>query len=119
MQRAWQVARHAVLVACICSLAACAARRQEGVTVSREGVRFQMRQPAATSVAVAGDFNSWSPTSDPMTLSGDIWMRRIPLPPGHYVFMYVVDGMTWVTPANVAETVPDGFGGLNGRVVVP
>lgn len=112
------MSRSAWVIVAALSWAACATELREGVQLSREGVRFQLRQPAAASVAVAGDFNGWSPTFHPMTRSGEFWTCVIALPPGDYVFMYVVDGM-WVTPPNAAELVPDGFGGWNGRFLVP
>jgi 1,4-alpha-glucan branching enzyme len=96
----------------------CAATLEEGVQLSPEGVRFRIRQPEAKSVAVAGDFNGWSPAAHPMVRVGEFWTCLIPLPPGEHAFMYVVDG-SWVTPPNAAEVVPDGFGGFNGKVVVP
>jgi 1,4-alpha-glucan branching enzyme len=106
-------------VAAVISLSAgCAAERWEGARVAAGGVRFQMRQPDARSVAVAGDFNGWSQTSHPMTRNGDLWTCVIALPPGEHAFMYVVDG-TWVPPADTVTRVPDGFGGLNGKIVVP
>jgi len=108
-----------LLIAATLSGAACAAGLQEGVRLSPEGVRFQVRQPAATAVAVAGDFNGWSPSSHPMTRSGELWACLVALPPGEHLFMYVVDGVSWITPPNAAEVVPDGFGGWNGKVVVP
>jgi hypothetical protein len=48
-----------------------------------------------------------------------MWTSVIALPPGEYLFMYIVDGTSWMTPPNAAEVVPDGFGGRNGKVVVP
>ena len=80
---------------------------------------FQLRRPAASSIAVVGDFNGWSGTMHPMTRSGDVWRSVVALPPGDYVFVYLVDGTEWVTPPNATALVPDGFGGLNGKVTVP
>jgi 1,4-alpha-glucan branching enzyme len=105
------------VVILVCS--GCAAERWEGARVATGGVRFQMRQPDARSVAVAGDFNGWSQTSHQMTRNGDLWTCVIALPPGEHAFMYVVDGMSWVPPADTVTLAPDGFGGLNGKIVVP
>jgi 1,4-alpha-glucan branching enzyme len=99
-------------------LASCAARR-EGVHVSRSLVELRVRRPSARSMAIAGDFNGWSLSSHPMTRDGDYWTARLVLPPGEYLFMYVADGRAWITPAPPVEQMPDGFGGANGRVVVP
>ena len=99
-------------------LAAGCAARSAGIRVRPDGVAFRLRRPAAASVSIAGDFNGWSADAHPMTREGDVWTRSIALPPGEHVFMYVIDGREWVTPPD-AEHVPDGFGGTNGRVLVP
>jgi 1,4-alpha-glucan branching enzyme len=99
--------------------AGCAAALREGVHVRGDAVLFRLRRPEASSVAIAGDFNGWSATSHLMAREGDAWTRRIALPSGEHLFMYVVDGREWLTPPAAAERVPDGFGGWNARVVVP
>jgi len=71
-------------------------------------VRFRM--PAAQSVAIAGNWNAWTP--EPLhALGEDIWEAALRLPPGTYYFNLVVDGKEWVVPGGVA-TIPDGMGGL-------
>jgi 1,4-alpha-glucan branching enzyme len=97
---------------------ACGAGLRDDVRVLPEGVRFRLLRASAAAVTVAGDFNGWSDAAHPMTRSGDLWTSVIRLPAGEHLFVYVVDG-TWVTPPNAPEVVPDGFGGWNGRIVVP
>ncbi|HMG19252.1 MAG TPA: glycogen-binding domain-containing protein [Gemmatimonadales bacterium] len=71
-------------------------------------VRFRM--PAAKSVAIAGNWNAWTPA--PLRgLGDDIWEAALQLAPGLYYFNLVVDGNEWVVPGGVAA-VPDGMGGL-------
>ncbi len=71
-------------------------------------VRFRM--PAAHGVAIAGNWNAWTPA--PLQgLGDDIWEAALRLPPGTYYFNLVVDGREWVVPGGVA-TIPDGMGGL-------
>jgi len=71
-------------------------------------VRFRM--PAAQSVAIAGNWNAWTP--EPLHALGEaIWEAALRLPPGTYYFNLVVDGKEWVVPGGVA-TIPDGMGGL-------
>ena len=71
-------------------------------------VRFRM--PAAQSVAIAGNWNGWTP--DTMrALGDDIWEAALRLAPGTYYFNLVVDGQEWVVPGGVA-TISDGMGGL-------
>ena len=105
------------LLAAALLVSSCATVREE-VRVAGDGVHFRLRRPGAAKVSVAGDFNSWSVDTHPLTRSGDVWTAVVRLPPGEYSFMYVVDG-TWITPPGAAEVVPDGFGGSNGRLVVP
>ena len=71
-------------------------------------VRFRM--PGARSVAIAGNWNAWTPA--PLRgLGDDIWEATLQLAPGVYHFNLVVDGTEWVVPGGVA-TIPDGMGGL-------
>lgn len=77
-------------------------------------VRFQM--PGADSVAIAGDWNGWTP----VRLAGmgnDVWLGTLTLRPGTYHFNLLVDGKDWVVPSGVA-TVPDGLGGIVGVLIV-
>ena len=78
-------------------------------------VRFRM--PGAKSVALAGDWNRWSPV--PLHgLGDDVWEGAITLAVGTYRFNLLVDGHDWVVPAGVA-TLSDGLGGLVALLVVP
>ena|SRR5438270_2568246 len=71
-------------------------------------VRFRM--PAARSVAIAGNWNAWTPSAL-HALGDDIWEAALLLAPGTYYFNLVVDGREWVVPGGVA-TISDGMGGL-------
>ena len=77
-------------------------------------VRLIIMQPDAKAVAVAGDFNGWNPTRTPLErLSGDAWAVTIPLRPGRYEYMFVVDGERWVADPFATERRDDGFGSEN------
>ncbi len=77
-------------------------------------VRFHMS--GARSVAIAGDWNAWSPA--PLRpLTGDVWEGVLALRPGVYHFNLLVDGSEWVVPSGVA-TVADGLGGMVGVLAV-
>lgn len=71
-------------------------------------VRFRM--PGARSLAIAGNWNAWTPAAL-RDVGDDIWETTLQLTPGVYYFNLVVDGKDWVVPGGVA-TVPDGMGGL-------
>jgi len=78
-------------------------------------VRFRM--PGAKSVAIAGDWNHWTPA--PLRAVGDdLWEGRITLASGTYRFNLLVDANDWVVPAGVA-TLSDGLGSLVALLVVP
>ncbi len=89
--------------------------------VLKGGVMFRYRNGDAKKVYVVGDFNDWSPTSDPMTDdNGDgQWTLFYPLAPGRYAYKFVVDGKNWVADPVNPESEPDGFDGRNSVVVVP
>ncbi|HEX5132819.1 MAG TPA: isoamylase early set domain-containing protein [Candidatus Krumholzibacteria bacterium] len=85
------------------------------------GVLFRYRNASAKKVYLVGDFNDWSPTSDPMTdENGDgDWTLFYPLGPGRYAYKFVVDGKSWVFDPTNPESEPDGFDGRNSVITVP
>jgi 1,4-alpha-glucan branching enzyme len=103
------------------ALGACATPVSQMPRAEADGVRFTVVLPSARSVAVAGDFNGWSPTAHPLQPAGrdGVWSGVIAIPEGEYRFMYVIDGKRWLTPPAADDFVRDGFGNLNGVVVVP
>jgi hypothetical protein len=88
--------------------------------VTRDGVRFVLVHSSAHSVTLTGSFNQWSTSSHALTRdqSSGVWSVVVPLPPGEYLFMYVVDGIQWISPEVAEDFVDDGFGVKNGVVVV-
>jgi hypothetical protein len=80
-------------------------------------VQFSLRisDSKAHTVAIAGDFNDWSPQAnfleDP---EGDgIWNGILKLEPGRYEYMFVLDGEKWLPDPNALRYVKDGFGNKN------
>ena len=60
-------------------------------------VEFALELPEATSVALVGDFNDWTPGATPLSRSGSgRWTTVLPLAPGRYQFTFIVDGKRWV-----------------------
>lgn len=77
-------------------------------------VRLVVLQPGAKSVQVAGDFNEWNPARSPLEqISGGAWTVTLPLKPGRYEYMFVVDGQQWVADPFAPEYNDDGFGARN------
>lgn len=77
-------------------------------------VRLVLLQPGARSVSVAGDFNGWNPAHTPLERSdGGMWTATIPLKPGRYQYMFVIDGKQWIADPLATEAETDGFGAQN------
>lgn len=77
-------------------------------------VRLVLVQPDARSVSVAGDFNGWNPAQTKLERAdGGVWTVTIPLKPGRYEYMFVVNGKQWIADPLAAEDAGDGFGSHN------
>ncbi len=83
-------------------------------------VQFVLEAPSARSVAVAGDFNAWTPQLVLSDVDGDgIWSGRLALKPGVHQYMFVIDGSQWETDPKADRYVDDGFGNRNAVLVIP
>ncbi|HEX9563373.1 MAG TPA: isoamylase early set domain-containing protein [Gemmatimonadaceae bacterium] len=82
-------------------------------------VRFRFDASGAGRVALAGDFNAWSPTSLPLTRAPDgrTWVIDVPLSPGRYAYAFVVDGVLRQDPGAPRAT-DDDFGAPSSVVLV-
>jgi 1,4-alpha-glucan branching enzyme len=88
--------------------------------VTPQGVRFTFGGTAAKTVHLAGDFNGWSVTTDPLTRGADgAWSIVKALPAGTHAYKFVVDGTTWKPDDANPASADDGFGGKNSIVTVP
>jgi 1,4-alpha-glucan branching enzyme len=85
-----------------------------GPTVSgKTPTTFSYTDAAAKSVSIAGEFNQWSVTANPMQKGQqDLWTAAIPLKPGKYSYKFVVDG-TWKADPLNPDGDDDSFGGKN------
>lgn len=118
----------ASLIAALASLAACSSIRgpassvepTAGPRITDEGVRFSLFSTKVKSVTVAGTFNNWSMTADPLhdREGTGMWSVTIPLPPGRHEYKFVIDGEEWIPDPGNSTTVDDGFGGSNSVIVV-
>ncbi len=84
-------------------------------------VRLVVLQPGARTVHAVGDFNGWDPTRTSLQqVSTGVWSVTLPLDPGRYEYMFVVDGQRWIGDPAAAEETDDGFGSRNAVLeVVP
>ncbi len=87
--------------------------------VSQKGdtLVFTLKRPAQ-QVFLAGTFNNWNPTANPMEKGeDDTWTLKLVLPPGRYEYKFVADG-TWLEDPDNPNKSPDGYGGFNSVVLV-
>lgn len=86
--------------------------------MSSDGTEFVWKGEGGT-VAVAGEFNAWNTSADPLAKQADgSWKLVKKLPPGRYAYKFVIDGGTWKEDPAARETIDDGFGGKNAVIVV-
>jgi hypothetical protein len=82
------------------------------------GTELRVHAPGASVVAVVGDFNGWDPDVHRLAARKDGWWAiTLVLPAGVYQYAFWVDGEL-MAPAPDEPSVPDGFGGRNGLLVV-
>jgi len=91
-----------------------------GVRPTPDAVLFVQRADVGQTVAIAGDFNGWSPAATYMTLNREagILEARLRLSPGRHQYRLVVDGH-WRTDEHNPMTAPNPHGEANSVVIVP
>jgi chromosome partitioning protein len=91
-----------------------------GVRQVPEGLLFVAHFPNAKNVAIAGDFNNWTPSRMTEGVEGagdDTFRALVALKPGRYRYRLVVDGRWQSDPHNV-HAEPNPFGELDSVVEV-
>ena len=91
--------------------------RSKGVGGS---VSFVYHNDEAKTVAVAGEFNNWNPSTSPMQkdVSG-LWRVEIMRPAsGRYAYKFFVNGSDWFEDPRNGVKVLDNHGGFNSVLVV-
>lgn len=85
------------------------------VKVEDGKVVFTFTWKDAQTVHLAGTFNNWSTTANPMIREGDTWKAVLELKPGTYQYKYVINGgKMWKEDPEAPGYTDDGFGGKNG-----
>lgn len=85
----------------------------------QSSARFVLVEPRAASVTVTGTFVGWDPDGVPLRrLADGVWIGEVPLSPGIYQYVFVVDGKQWRPDPNAAWNVDDGLGRQNSVMVV-
>ena len=96
-----------------------AAKKSPAAAAGTKPVAFEYFDPGARTVAVAGDFNQWSPSARPLRRdSGGRWTGSVKLAPGTYHYRFVVDGERWVEDPLNSERAPNDYGTFNSIRVV-
>jgi len=90
--------------------------------VTPREVVVHFRDPGASDVRIAGDFNGWVPDKGVRSLIESegqtrIWTKIIRLNPGTYQYRYVVDG-EWREDPDNPEVASNTVGGRNSVLVV-
>lgn len=86
----------------------------------KKAVSFEYFDPAASLVALAGDFNHWDPKARPLKRdAGGLWKGTLRLSPGTYQYKFVVDGARWEEDPLNLHRVPNEHGSFNSVRVVP
>ncbi len=84
------------------------------------GWRFMFDMPSAQSVHLAGSFNDWSTSADPLAKdAAGRWTLVRALPSGTHQYKFVINGQQWKEDPGNTNTGDDGYGGKNSIVVVP
>lgn len=83
-------------------------------------VQFTLRGVRASRVALVGDFNGWSQTTDFLEPGAEpgTWSATIPLSAGRHVYAFVVDGRTWMTDPRAQKARDLDFGRENSVLIV-
>jgi 1,4-alpha-glucan branching enzyme len=75
-------------------------------------VHFELVDPEAQTICIAGTFNNWQPASTPrIALDSGRWAKDLLLSPGTYEYCLVVDGK-WMPDKRAKATTPNPYGGL-------
>ncbi|MCH7475413.1 MAG: isoamylase early set domain-containing protein [Gemmatimonadetes bacterium] len=83
-------------------------------------VRFEVRAPGVQRVTLAGSFNGWDATAIGLTenRATGVWTVTVPLAPGEYQYLFVLDDDRWIPDPTAHAQVDDGFGQLNSVIAV-
>lgn len=77
-------------------------------------VRFTLEGEGVKDVALAGDFNQWTPVALlPSAEKKGLFTVELPLSSGVYNYSFVVDGQKWIADEGAVKLVDDGFGERN------
>ncbi|MBO7130976.1 MAG: glycogen-binding domain-containing protein [Fibrobacterales bacterium] len=95
-----------------------AAPKAASKAAAAKTVEFSCFSPASGIVELAGDFNGWIPSKNPMKKDAQgNWSAKVKLQPGRYFYKFVYDGVAWEIDQN-APAMADMEGHLNSVIDV-
>lgn len=93
-------------------------RRQPQSRPAPQTVHFELTNPSATRVCVAGTFNNWKPESGEMNrLDDGKWVKDLLIAPGTYEYRLIVDNQ-WMPDPRADHSVVNPFGERNSLLTV-
>jgi 1,4-alpha-glucan branching enzyme len=79
---------------------------------------FYYKSATAHRVTLVGDFNNWTGQNGAMTrLDKNVWKKCLDLSSRAYEYGFSIDGKVADLP-DITRIVDDGFGGVNGYIIV-
>jgi len=77
-------------------------------------VQFDLSVDPGSRVFVAGSFNNWNPTANPLkdNPGSGHCKAMLSLPAGRHEYKFVVNGV-WMLDPNGTDWAPDGYGTMN------
>ena len=83
-------------------------------------VQFVLVAPAASRVAIVGDFNDWNASVTPLRQESraGLWSVVVPLAFGRHQYAFVVDGKRWIADPSAARAGDDDFGTPSSVITV-
>ena len=90
----------------------------KAVKKSSPSTEFTLFAPDASEVYLTGDFNNWNTTElKARRFKDGTWKKMVQLKPGHYEYLFLVDGQWWTDPENPSR-ITNQFGSENSVVVI-
>jgi hypothetical protein len=87
------------------------AARRAPTPVDLVPVSFVLVADSARAVAVAGDFNDWTPERAQLQRrDGGVWSVILQLKPGRYNYAFLIDGRIWRPDPNAPPAADEDFG---------
>ncbi len=82
-------------------------------------VRFALSAKPGSKVFVAGTFNKWNPTANPLTDAPDSGQFKLAMhvPKGAHEYKFVVNGI-WTADPKCTNSAPNAYGSMNSMLKV-